>query len=133
MYAVILLGSFPPCHMPNLFLQADCLLITLKQGSAFEATMPGKLQSYLASGKPVIGAIAGETSALLKTSGCGLVSTPGDSEGLSNNVIRFSKMSKNKRQEMGDRAKALFLDEFERNMLMEKLDQQLNAIFEKAT
>ena len=70
---------------------------------------------------------------MLKTTGCGLVSTPGDSEGLSNNVIRFSKMSKNKRQEMGDRAKALFLDEFERNMLMEKLDQQLNAIFEKAT
>ena len=51
------LGSFPPEQMPYYFTCADGLLITLKKADIFSYTIPGKLQSYLACGKPIIGAL----------------------------------------------------------------------------
>ena len=53
------LGSYPPENMPEFFVCADALLITLKKADIFSYTIPGKLQSYLACAKPIIGALDG--------------------------------------------------------------------------
>ena len=53
------LGSFPAKTMPNFFACADALVITLKKADIFSYTIPGKLQSYLACGRPIIGSLDG--------------------------------------------------------------------------
>ena len=40
------------CHI---FASSDALLVTLKKSLIFSLTIPGKLQSYLACGKPIMG------------------------------------------------------------------------------
>ena len=44
----------PPRAMPELFTQADVLLVHLKDEPLFRITIPSKTQAYLAIGKPVL-------------------------------------------------------------------------------
>ena len=57
-----LLGAFPVENMPDFFACADALLVSLKKSEIFSLTIPSKVQSYLACGKPVIGALDGGKS-----------------------------------------------------------------------
>jgi len=60
------LGSYPVEEMPNFYYYADMMLLTLKDELIFSFTVPGKLQSYLASKKPVAAMINGELLTLLE-------------------------------------------------------------------
>ena len=46
--------------MPYFFSCADMLLVSLKKDPIFSITIPNKVQSYMACGKPIIGSIEGE-------------------------------------------------------------------------
>ena len=70
---VHLLGKRPMERMPRYFALADALLVTLKRDPIFSLTIPGKLQSYLACGRPVVAALDGEGARVIKESGTGLV------------------------------------------------------------
>lgn len=65
-------GQRPLSEMPKFYKLADAMLITLKGNEFISYTLPGKLQSYMAAGKPVIGAINGETRRVIEESKCGL-------------------------------------------------------------
>ena len=45
--------------MPGLYKIADAMLVTLEDKPYANVTIPGKAQSYMAVGKPIIGAING--------------------------------------------------------------------------
>ena len=53
-------GTFKSEEMPSLFACADALVVSLKKSKIFSLTIPSKVQSYLACGKPIIGSIDGE-------------------------------------------------------------------------
>ncbi|MGZ5165537.1 MAG: glycosyltransferase family 4 protein, partial [Burkholderiales bacterium] len=67
--SVILLGWHPPERMPAFFGHADALLVTLRSDSIFSLTVPSKVQTYLACGKPILAALNGEGAAILEQSG----------------------------------------------------------------
>jgi glycosyltransferase involved in cell wall biosynthesis len=50
---VIFYGRKPVSEMPQFYNMADAMLITLKADKIISYTLPGKLQSYMAAGKPV--------------------------------------------------------------------------------
>ena len=62
---IILLGwrKFEELH--NYFLNCDFLLISLKYHETFNATIPGKFQTYLKYKKPILGFIGGETNFII--------------------------------------------------------------------
>ena len=55
-----LLGMMPFAEIAPYVNNSDALLIALKSGTAFEATIPGKFQTYLNYDKKIIGLIGGE-------------------------------------------------------------------------
>ena len=57
---VLMLGRHPVERMPDFFMHADVLLISLQDKPIFSMTIPGKLQSYLAAGIPVVAMLNGE-------------------------------------------------------------------------
>lgn len=115
------LGSFPPNEMPYYFASADALLVSLKKSKIFELTIPGKLQSYLACGKPIIASIDGITSEIINNADCGLTSPSGDHNSLAESIIHFNKLSIDKKRRMGKNAIEFYNKEFERNRLLNKL------------
>ena len=76
------LGSFPPEDMPAFFASADALLVSLKDTKIFSMTIPGKLQSYLACGKPIIASLNGIGSKIIKESNSGFTSNAKDPQHL---------------------------------------------------
>jgi colanic acid biosynthesis glycosyl transferase WcaI len=115
---VELLGSFPVERMPSFFMHADALLVTLKDEAIFAMTIPGKLQSYLASGIPILGILNGESAALINDHAVGICVPAGDFNALAQSVTEIEKMSVQSRNSMGINGKKLYINEFERNKLI---------------
>jgi glycosyltransferase involved in cell wall biosynthesis len=116
-----LLGALPAERMPVLFALADTLLITLSPSCISGLTIPSKLQCYLACGRPIVGAVDGETSKIISASGAGLVCAPGDPRALAKTILALYKLSPEARTDMGTAGRNFFEQEFEISTLIEKL------------
>ncbi len=123
---VNLLGRKPSTDMPKYFSKSDALIVTLGNEDILKVTLPAKVQSYMASGKPILAAISGEGNRILKESKCGLICESEDSYKLFENTITLYKMSKEEREKMGERGKNFFEDNFTRKKLLEELSIIMN-------
>jgi len=65
---IIFHGQYPTTEMPKFYELADAFLVTLKNDKMISYTLPGKVQTYMASGKPIIGAINGEAAMIINIS-----------------------------------------------------------------
>ncbi len=122
---VLLLGRYHIDRMPSFYLHADALLVSLKRDPVFSLTIPGKVQSYLAAGIPILGMLDGEGAAVISAANAGLVCSAGDSSKLADNVEKIASMSADARREMGMKGRNISQQEFSRSGLLEKLDELL--------
>lgn len=122
---IVMYGRFPLERMPSFLKHADALLVTLKADPIFAMTIPGKLQTYLSAGIPVIAMLDGEGADLVDRSGVGLVSPAGNSAALAQNVLKMSKMSKDLLFSMGVKGREAMTREFDRDKLINKLETWL--------
>ena len=125
---VELLGSFPVKRMPSFFMHADALLVTLKDEPIFAMTIPGKLQSYLASGIPVVGMINGEGRRIINDNEVGKCVASGSPSELASVVLDMVSTPILKRREMGVRGKSLYKNEFSRDILIEKFEKMISSL-----
>ena len=119
---VHLLGRRPLESMPRYFSLADALLVSLRREFLFSLTIPGKVQPYLACGRPVIGALDGEGARIIEESGAGLTVPAEDPDALAQAVLTLYKTPKQKREEMGRRGRTYFEERFEREKLLNRLE-----------
>ena len=91
---VVFHGRKPIEEMPKYYAMADAMLVTMQKDPIISLTLPGKVQSYMAAGKPIIGAIDGETQRVILESGCGLCANAEDFEGLAKCVRGFIESDK---------------------------------------
>lgn len=123
---VILLGRFAVERMPSFYAHADSLLVSLKKDPVFSMTIPGKVQSYLMSGLPLLGMLDGEGAHVIEQAGAGLTCAAGDSAGLAAAVLTMTNMSTEERNRMGKSGRAYAHKEFSREMLMNQFEKFLN-------
>lgn len=122
---VLLLGRHPVERMPSFYAHADALLVSLKKDPVFSLTIPGKVQSYLQSGIPLLGMLDGEGAQVIRSARAGLVCEAGDSAGLVDAVLAMAAMAPHERQTMGRNGREYAENEFDRDMLMDRLEQML--------
>ena len=125
---VTLLGRFPLERMPSFYKCADALLVSLRAEPIFAMTVPGKVQSYLAAGKPMLAMLDGEGAELIDRARSGLVCKAGDSGGLARIVAQMADMSETDRASIAKRAQLLSQTEFDRGRLIDMLEQWLSAL-----
>ena len=101
---VTLLGRFPTESMPAFFKLADIMLVSLKDEYIFSLTVPGKIQSYMASSKPILTMLNGDGSSIINESKSGFVANAGDYKRLSENVQKCFSLSSIKLDELGQNA-----------------------------
>ena len=123
MEQVIFHGRSPLAEMPKYYAMADAMLVTLRKDPVLSLTLPGKVQSYMAAGKPVIGAIDGETALVIEAAGCGVCSGAEDAEALAENVRRFLGMD---RRVLGQNARAYYDKHFEKQAFLHQLERALS-------
>lgn len=118
---VSFLGSYPGTDMPKFFSCSNALISTLKKDKIFSLTIPSKIQSYLACGKPILASLDGEGAEIINKAQAGYSSPAEDEVSLAENAIRLFNDSEEDRKLMGKNGLSYFNQEFERNMLLDKL------------
>jgi len=119
---VHVLGKRPLETMPMYFNFSDILLASLKKKDIYALTLPGKVQSYMASSKPIISMIDGESSRIITEAKCGISINSEDTDELVQAVLRMSKMSKKELRLMGNNGREYYLEHFHIRKALEKLE-----------
>lgn len=127
---VHLTGMLPAESMPGLFAGADVLLVTLGKAPIFSMTIPSKIQAYLSAAKPIIAALDGEGARIVEEAGAGLTCPSGDSEQLANAMLTLYNCSQQERSVMGQRGRHYYEQNFEHNMLLERLEGWMRELAE---
>lgn len=121
-------GLKPVEDIPKYTTIADLLIGCLVKSDLLEATIPSKVTSYIAAGRPMVLAIDGEARDLInETIKCGFAGPTEDAKQLTANIKKVYKMSKKERHQMGARGRAYHFKYLERNLILSKL---YNFMFE---
>ena len=127
---IIFYGNQKRVDMPSFYKKADVLLITLRGNNEVGNTMPGKLQMYMTTGKPILGAINGAANEVIKESGCGDCVNAGDYKGLA--VLMRSYIDNPKKYDQcGVNARSYFKSHFTLEHFMNGLEKELMSLCEK--
>lgn len=124
-----LVGRFSVETMPGLLAKSQALLVTLADRSIFAATVPNKIQAYMAVGRPIIASLNGEGARIVNEAGAGVTASAENTEALAHAVLKLYQMTSEERLRMGQRGRSYFLKHFEH----EKLIQELISTFEELT
>lgn len=125
---VHLIGRHPITDMPAFFADADALMVTLRDAPGLTETIPSKVQAYLASGRPIIGALNGEGARIIRESGAGLTCSSGDPSALAETVLALASKSAAERDAMGRLGRAYYADHFDRDRLVLQLEAWLREL-----
>lgn len=115
-------GQKPLEDMPRYIGAADLLVGCLVKSDLLEATIPAKVMSYIASGKPLVLAMDGEVRSLINTQiHCGYAGPTEDAKALARNILKIYELPEAKRTAMGNRGRAYHFKHFERNLVLTKM------------
>lgn len=84
---VVFTGRLPQSEMPALHAASDVQLVSLIEDELFAVTMPSKVQSILAAGKPLIVMAPGDAADVVRHAGAGWAVRPGDVAALTAAVL----------------------------------------------
>lgn len=125
---VKLLGRFPLAAMPSIMSNASVLLVSLVRNPVMSQTVPSKVQSYLAAGKPVIASLDGEGARIILEAGAGVAVPAEDATALAAAVRFLNCSSKNDLERMGANARGYYEANFEPRLLASRLKQYLLGV-----
>lgn len=123
---VFLHGRVPQSEISKILYSADSLLVSLRKDPILDITIPGKLQTYLSIGKPILGIASGECSRVILESNSGLVSPPGDKNSFHKNIINLYKANQNLRNEMGKNGSQYANLYFNKDKIIDNLEHIIN-------
>lgn len=110
--------------MPEYYSLADACLVTLRSGE-LGATLPGKVQTYLAAAKPIIASADGETAKTVSAAKCGYCSPAEDAKALAENIREFIKSDKTV---LGKNAIMYYKDNFSKSAFAANLQKAMGDL-----
>ena len=119
--AVTFYGSVPATDIPKFTALADALIVCLSDSPDLGLTVPAKVASYMAAGKPVLASMDGAGNAAVASAG-GLSSPACDAAALADNLLALTRMGAAQRAAMGQSAKEYYLAHYRRSELLRKLE-----------
>lgn len=124
---VHLMGRYPVETMPHWFAQADVMLASLSRDPIFALTIPAKIQSYLACAKPIIAVIDGEGARVVEEAEAGMAVPSEDAGALAEAVLAMSRKPSGELRQMGENGLDYFNRQFERGLLLDRLESVLKT------
>lgn len=107
-----LLGRISPEEVSDIYAVSSVLLVTLKADAALSATIPSKVQSYLAAGKPVIASCNGAAAQVILDAQAGLNSSAEDPVLLAEAVLELYQSDPARLAAMGRNGREFFLKHY---------------------
>lgn len=127
---VVFYGNQKRENMPSFYKKADVLLITLRGNNEVGNTMPGKLQMYMTTGKPIWGAINGAAKEVIEIAQCGSCVNAGDYAGLAK-LMEFYIEHPQEYDACGKNARYYFKKHFTLEQYMDGLEAELRGLVKR--
>lgn len=125
---VMLPGRVTPAEIASIYNEADALLLTLVGDPMVALTVPSKLQSYLAAGRPIIAAADGEAAKIVGSSGSGLCCSAGDPQQLASTIRHMYALTQQEREQLGASGRQYFEAHYQADVLTQKLVDGLTKV-----
>lgn len=126
------MGRFQAEQMIPILRQASALLITLGSGDILTRTIPSKLGTYLAVGRPIVGALDGEGADVIASARAGVSCPAEDADGLAAAIRSVYHLPDEDRLAMGASGQQYFSDHFEPGRLAGNLVDQFRIAINEA-
>lgn len=123
---VIFYGQRPLQDMPKYYAMADAMLVSMRDDPLVSDTLPGKVQTFMAAGKPILGSIGGEAAYVIEQAQCGLCAPADDPQAFAKVVRQF--MLSDARKQMGESGMVYYRRHFTRQQHMDKLEDMLTQL-----
>lgn len=107
---------------------AGALLVHLKDDPLTRVSIPQKTQAYMAVGRPVVMAVAGEASEVIRQAGAGVVCRPDDPASIAAAVRQLADAPAHEREEMGRNGKKFYEERFAFSTGVGRVDAVLGAV-----
>jgi len=123
--SIVFHGRQPVERMPEYYGMADAMLVTLSDDEIISYTLPGKVQSYMAAGRPVIASANGETPLVIKEADCGYCCAAENFEALASVAEEFCELSYERKEELGKNARDYYNEHFSKKVFIGDLEKEL--------
>jgi glycosyltransferase involved in cell wall biosynthesis len=127
-----LVGRHSLESMANFFSLADAMLVTLKKDPVFALTIPAKIQSYMACGRPILAALDGEGARIIRESAAGITCVTEDPASLAAAILKMRTTSDEERLRMGQNGLEYYRCNFDRKMLIGRLEAWMKQLVNKS-
>lgn len=122
---IIFHGRKPVEEMSAYYAMADAMVLCLTGEKIISQTLPRKMQTYMAAGKPILAAANGETARVMAESRCGFCAPAENEEAFAEVVRNYFKLTPEERRQMGDNAREYYMNNFSKEAFFEKLSSRL--------
>ena len=116
---VIFLPGTKRDNVPSFYRMADVCLVPLKDIKGFETFIPSKMFEIMASKRPIIGSVTGESARILERSGGALVISPENKVELCQAILKLQNDS-DLRCRLGESGYQFVKEHFNRDTLSER-------------
>lgn len=101
---------------------ADCAYLSYKKSKLLDMTIPAKLQTYLACGVPIVGAVGGESAKIIQNAKCGMVAER-NTDAVAARVTGLMAMSQQELHQIRKNGKAYFENNFTKERLITEFEE----------
>lgn len=123
----IFIPRMPMAEVGGVLELSNLLLVHLKKDPLFEITVPSKTQAYMAMGKPILMAVAGDAAELVQKAQCGCIAISEDAASIQQAILEIYQLPASEQQKMGVNARNFYIQE----LSLESGVKQFVSIFEK--
>ena len=119
-------GRRPKEEMPEFYGKADALLLMLMKDETISRTLPGKAQSYMAAGKPIIAAANGEIKRVMEEADCGYCVPAEDYGAFADAMEQFANNPDKDR--LGNNSLRYCKEHFSKKKIIDQLEKKLKEL-----
>ena len=101
---------------------ADAMLVTMISDEVISLTLPAKVQTYMAAGKPLIVSADGAAADVVAKAKCGLCAPAENPEKLAQAVQEFKRLTLAERKELADNSRKFYLKNFDKELFFDRLE-----------
>lgn len=128
---VAFLGRKSPSEAAAIVNCAQAALIHLKDHPMFDSWIPGKTQSLLAIGKPILLGVRGDAAHLVLEAGAGLAFKPSDPVSLAEEASKMASMDPGDLAAMGARGKDYYMKHLSFDLAIKKIASMVERLADK--
>lgn len=122
---VLFLRRQAPSQMPDIFAQADALLVHLRDDPLFSITIPSKTQDYLSVGKPILMGVRGDAAELVRRAQAGVICEPENPRSIAEAAKALFDTPEAERRAMGRRGRTFYERELSEDIGARRIAQIL--------